>query len=340
MKKGFTLIELMGVVALLALIGLIVFPSILNQMKKIDTNISEANKKLIYSAVDDYVRDDVVNVCLSDGGKLYIKISELKKKGLLSEEVDVKGYETVFVDYVDGKYKYEMLDTKKIDEPYTCEDIVKKYRVFKNGEEVYFNPSKNIGSGQCTDYVEGNSCTRNTSGCLKWYAFNDDELSPTVTLILDHLAIWSDVYPINPESIKMAGWAIQYRLMTSDEVAKITGNKKFNNETATKYDWFYLDSNDQNQTVEDFANSKYSWLFKDCTNYNASTGRKSERYTHGFATGSKSITSNGEYAGVWTVNGWLSSGSKSAALVLDPGATNYPTFDIKPVIEISKEWVK
>lgn len=325
-EKGFTLIELMGVIALLALIALIIFPAILNQMKKIDANISEANKKLIYSAVEDYIEDDGVNVCLSNGGKLYIKISELKKKGLLPENIELKGYETVFVDYTDGKYNYEILNSKKINEPYICEGVAKKYRVYKDGEEVYFNPSKNIGSGQCTDYTEGNSCGLNTNGCLKWYAFNDDELSPTVTLILDHMSEWSVPWP-GSSTKYMSGWAVRYRLITSDEVAKLTGNTNFDNATTEYSDWFYIDSNDQTNTVDDLANSKYAWLLKDCTVYNTSTGRKSERYTSPVITGSS--VKNDSTIGVW---------------ILTSGALKYTiasgsNFNIKPVIKISKDWL-
>lgn len=130
-KKGFTLIELMGVIALLALIALIIFPSILNQMKKIDTNISEANKKLIYSAVDDYIDNDkTAKVCLNGRKELYVKLSVLKDAGVLSKDIDLKEYETLLVYYQGNKYQYEFLNTK-IAENTICKDTSMEVKIHK-----------------------------------------------------------------------------------------------------------------------------------------------------------------------------------------------------------------
>ncbi len=332
MKKGFTLIELMGVIALLALIALIVFPSILNQMKKIDYNISDANKKLIYSAVDDYIDDeDSAKLCLDAGGEFYVKISELKEKGFLSDNIELKTYETVFIYYENGKYEYKILNTKKINEPYTCEGVVKKYRVYKNGEAVYFNPNTGLNFGKCDDYAEANSCGLNRDGCLKWYAFNDDELSDKVSLVLDHFSQRS--MPASAAGANSSddsylagskyGWGVNYRAIKANEVAELTGNDNFNVETTNYTEWFYLDSNNQEDTVDDLSSSAYSWLLEDCTNYSSSSGKKNTNYTSSFYTSSyvKNLSTNG----TWMISG---------------GALRYTVSDslaIKPVIVVSKD---
>ena len=55
MKKGFTLIELIGVIILLSLLSLLVFPSILNNIKNTNKQLDEANRKIILSSAETYV---------------------------------------------------------------------------------------------------------------------------------------------------------------------------------------------------------------------------------------------------------------------------------------------
>ena len=53
-KKGFTLAEVVGVIIILALIGLLAFPPILNMIKNSEQKIDEATKTLIYTASSQY----------------------------------------------------------------------------------------------------------------------------------------------------------------------------------------------------------------------------------------------------------------------------------------------
>lgn len=124
MKKGFTLIELMGVILLLGVIGLIAFPSILNQMKKIDTNVNEANKKLVYVAADDYINDNKesyksefdCDINKSNNSNfecsdiINVKIEDLINDGYLSNSIDVKNYNYVEVSIDNGiTYNHKLI---------------------------------------------------------------------------------------------------------------------------------------------------------------------------------------------------------------------------------------
>ena len=68
------------------------------------------------------------------------------------------------------------------------------FKIYKNGEVVYFD----VTTGeQCSNYTETQSNTGTKSGCMKFYAFNDDG-GDTVNLILDHnttaTVAWNNTY--------------------------------------------------------------------------------------------------------------------------------------------------
>ena len=94
MKKGFTLIEVLGVIILLGLLALIVFPSVVNQMKKIDSNISESSKKIIYIAADEYIADNKNKYQDNFDYNSYIvvEIDSLVNNGYLANNIDTKNY--------------------------------------------------------------------------------------------------------------------------------------------------------------------------------------------------------------------------------------------------------
>ena len=76
--------------------------------------------------------------------------------------------------------------------------------LYKNGEVVYFN----VTTGEkCSNYTEVQSNTGTKSGCMKFYAFNDDG-KDTVNLILDHnttaTVAWNKTYKNDSGSITNA----------------------------------------------------------------------------------------------------------------------------------------
>lgn len=254
MKKGFTLIEVLGVIILLGLLALIVFPSVVNQMKKIDSNISESSKKIIYMAADEYIADNKNKYQDNFDYNSYIvvKLNMLVNNGYLSNNIDIKDYKYVKINIENGNSN-----------SYTMLEDLEKHDLFDNGEVIYFNPttgkkcSKNDYTTNLNNYSTTNTLSDGTksptglkNGCMKWYAFNDNIDNGLVNLILDHntsgnvawnsgnsnkkmneVAIrlksdtnsWSDSIILNKkiDNFDYAGY--KARLITADEVAQITG---------------------------------------------------------------------------------------------------------------------
>ncbi len=57
MKKGFTLLELLGVIALLGLLMIISYPIIVGQIEKKQKEVDSARLELIYSGVESYIKE-------------------------------------------------------------------------------------------------------------------------------------------------------------------------------------------------------------------------------------------------------------------------------------------
>lgn len=61
-KKGFTLVEVIGVLTLLSIIVLVAFPSILGAMKKADDGMTEATTELLIANAKSYWDDTTVRL--------------------------------------------------------------------------------------------------------------------------------------------------------------------------------------------------------------------------------------------------------------------------------------
>ena len=174
------------------------------------------------------------------------------------------------------------------------------FKIYKNGEVVYFDVTTGK-SCSSSEYTETQSNTGTKSGCMKFYAFNDDG-KDTVNLILDHnttaTVAWTSgssasgpkkvleqlktdtsswVGTITPENYSIdqtgqpsnAKYTIDYssykaRLITAQEIAQITGNTGWDEKLAAS-NWYYFDSN--TITASDTCKSgnttgcKYGWLY-------------------------------------------------------------------------------
>lgn len=90
-KNGFTLVELLGVIALLTIIFLIVVPSIINLVKKTTIDIDKATEELIYSSTRIYIDKNSYDYPLLANNVYCITIDDLIKSGELEEGlVDIK----------------------------------------------------------------------------------------------------------------------------------------------------------------------------------------------------------------------------------------------------------
>ena len=325
-NKGFTLVELLAVIVILALIALIATPIILNVINDAKKQAAKDSAYGYMDAVEKYiVSSELEDESIPDGT---YSVEDLNSMG-----VSVKGSTPD-----NGTIKIESKTVKSYDigiDGYAVSNgEVKKVsttKSFKNGTAVYYNP---VSGKKCDDYTEANSKTGTKSGCMKWYVFNDKEGNATVNVILDHNTTAGVAYNSTGSNSEMKevkrkleedtkDWKKTARLITANEVAKITENTGFDASTENQ-DWFYLDSNNQTQIASSTNKSKYAWLFdytNECTNYGCN---KPDSSNWGYWT-STSYKGNSTYA--WHVY-------RVGSLY------NYYVFDnsigVRPVITISK----
>ena len=323
-NKGFTLVELLAVIVILALIALIATPIILNVINDAKKQAAKDSAYGYMDAVEKYiVSSELEDESIPDGTyrvedlnkKISVKGSTPDNGTIKIESKTVKSYDIGIDGYAVSNGEVEKVSTTKN---------------FKNGTAVYYNPV----SGKKCKSSEAVSTTGTKSGCMKWYVFNDKEGNATVNVILDHNTTAGVAYNSTGSNSEMKevkrkleedtkDWKKTARLITANEVAKITENTGFDASTENQ-DWFYLDSNNQTQIASSTNKSKYAWLFdytNECTNYGCN---KPDSSNWGYWT-STSYKGNSTYA--WHVY-------RVGSLY------NYYVFDnaigVRPVITISK----
>ena len=341
-RKGFTLIELLAVIVILAIIALIATPMILGVIEKARKGASEQSALGYIDAVEKQVAiNQVKDENLINDGTYNVPMTGITVKGeaptkgwLKIEKGMVTNYSFVIGKYVITKGS----KTVKGDEPAKSEEeVTKTYSVYSNGTAIYYNPETN---SKCNE-SEAVSTTGTKTGCMKWYTFNDEgENSSTVNMILDHNTTAKVAYnstKINTEPKEVAtalttdttGWnsSLNARLITAEEIAKITGNISFIESALTSNKWFYFDSNNQTQTVKNKGESNYYWLFD---------------YTYGCTSNGCNVADSSNY-GYWTSNAVAGSSSFAWSVNrngrLINGSVDDTRYGVRPVITVSKSIV-
>ncbi|MCI9084271.1 MAG: prepilin-type N-terminal cleavage/methylation domain-containing protein [Bacilli bacterium] len=117
MKKGFTLVELLGVIVILGIIGVITVPLIISVVNDSKDNANDIQEETIRRAAKNYIQSHVYTLpeeCETESG-CTLTIKQLKDAGYL-EEKDLKNSKTdeVIADDItvkvfksNNKYKYE-----------------------------------------------------------------------------------------------------------------------------------------------------------------------------------------------------------------------------------------
>ena len=77
MRKGFTLAEVLGVVAVLSLIMILIIPPIANQIIKSKQDVSDATLKLIYNATELYIDKNQNDYPIYDGNVYCVALQTL-----------------------------------------------------------------------------------------------------------------------------------------------------------------------------------------------------------------------------------------------------------------------
>lgn len=116
MKKGFTLVEMLAVISLLALIALVIVPAteaVINGVKK---DNFEAQKETLISALKVWSADHVLNMPDDEGDYVETTVGQLKKEGFLEVEFKdprddkcINNNTLLRVTRVKDSYKYEIV---------------------------------------------------------------------------------------------------------------------------------------------------------------------------------------------------------------------------------------
>lgn len=85
--NGFTLVEILGVVVILSLIVILAFPSIIENIRKSEKELSDASMLLIESATDIYINNNKIDYPDKVGNTYCIKLDTLVKSGHLRKPV-------------------------------------------------------------------------------------------------------------------------------------------------------------------------------------------------------------------------------------------------------------
>lgn len=179
-NKGFTLVELIGIVIVLGLLVIIGIPSLIKTMKVNQNREYEVFEKNLFLATETYVANHIeeIDELKVVGGTYYVFTSYLLEEKLIKQK-----------NLYNPKTKRNLTDNAAIkvtvSEDSSYEYVLTTYDppVYANGTIVYFNP---VTGEFCSDYTNTNSGNGVTEGCMKWYIFNDYKKAEKINLLLDH----------------------------------------------------------------------------------------------------------------------------------------------------------
>lgn len=173
-KKGFTLAELLAVITLLALIILFVLPKILNIYNSKKDAVKESKAKLIYSAADTYLKENIDDYPMTTGYEYCLDIDDLDKENLIPIDVTDITNETAGLKVkigVNGKKTYK---------------LVNRCLHYKLGDLVYFDP---VSEDECSESTFNLDNVKNgTSTCYKWRVITVGDIKKLkdITIQMDH----------------------------------------------------------------------------------------------------------------------------------------------------------
>ena len=235
-KKGFTLVELLAVIVILAIIALIAVPIILNVIDEAKRGAAENSANGYLEAVEKQIALDLLNnntTTITDGVHQISELSNVKVSGDAPKSGWIKIKEGKIIEYsfVVGEYVVtKNSDIVKGNTAYTFKEY--KTGTMDEVDVIYYNPETNEKCSNAT------STTGTKTGCMKWYVIKDsDQYTSTVDVILDHNTTAIVQYNSNGTNAEMNEVATALvndtqtwdssvketaRLITADEVAKIT----------------------------------------------------------------------------------------------------------------------
>lgn len=308
MKRGFTLVELLAVIIALGIIVGIAVPGITKIMEKSRIKAFEASVKGYIKAadMDNSDRGGLKNYySLTEGIVTEEKTNEnidvqtgTSENG--SIEIDNKG--KVNGSIYNNRYCAKIIDSRiNIDEE--C-----SYTSYDDGDVIYFNPET---SSICTE-GEAVSTNGTKTGCMKWYAYNDNKNEYRLKLILDHNTTpscqWNDTGKIVDGSTILNSklkndtqtWdkELNPRIISAYEIKKLVSNQSFDGTWQTNI----------------LITSKYNFLLDNGGNY-----------------WTTSVVTNFDYCA------WGVGRSDETHEVTYRSVTDSANFGLRPVISINKD---
>ena len=85
-KKAFTLAEILGVIVIVGLLSIIIVPNVINSIQSKKHSISDAQKEILFNAVELYMDSDKKTYTKNPGETYCISVEELQNKGYLSQQ--------------------------------------------------------------------------------------------------------------------------------------------------------------------------------------------------------------------------------------------------------------
>ena len=336
MKKGFTLVELLAVIVILAVILTISVPAVKKTVDNAKKKSAENDALMIKNIAEKYYTsnldkdEEITGIDLSSDTLSYS--GEKPTKGYLYFNEDGIAYGKMYINGYCVEVKSDGSSTSTKTNESDCNVDIPQVTTYTNGTVVYYNPETNK---KCTS-AEVVSTTGTKTGCMKWYIFND-EGNDTVNLLLDHnttaKVAWasSGTNANGPVEVKTqlesdtSSWnkSINPRLIEAREIATITGNTNWDNND------YYFHDNTQTQYKGAAGTNKYAWLFdntRSCTQHGCNVADFSNS---GYWT---NTADSGYYNNAWFVD---------RSGILSRGSVEYAVSNgVRPVITVLKDVIK
>ena len=207
-KKGFTLVEMLGVLIILVIIFMIAFPTLTRVLKNTEEDLANSEKTIVVDATKDLLNSKKDIYIPNDDNTYCIAFETLMNQGKLTEnqvENISEDYNTVKVTYKNRKAIYEVLGAG-------CTEVVKDAHLELVGKA---NVNLELASdGSVKTYVEEGLNFIN-NGVVTYLDFTLDNLYPNLSIEVISQKT-GNITTYLPETV-LDTYVIKYAYMAEDE---------------------------------------------------------------------------------------------------------------------------
>lgn len=86
--NGFTLIEMIAVIGIIALMSILVMPTVINQIAEKKNEISDTTEQMIFSAAELYMSDNIADYKKTVGSTYCVKLEKIISAGYLKSPLN------------------------------------------------------------------------------------------------------------------------------------------------------------------------------------------------------------------------------------------------------------